>query len=481
MSRTIAVTVTPSNDPVTLADGSLAVAEVDVNTATQAQSPSVTVITAATVAAADPEVDIAHTQLSVQLVYSVTAADAGQRGRTGHADHGHGQAAVAASQPARARPSCRRRGPGGFVRRCGDGRGWQRRAHRAGHGEFSRPELQRAGVSAEQVVYTVLSLNDGPSDRWNGWLERWNGSQWVALYAFDSFTQANLDAGNGVTLDTKRLERMAMAEGVRVDEGTLLAELAATAQQQERDKAQALSAAYARAARGAVGMERDGAAQEALAEQQATRWEAQRRAHEAELQRLQLLPLEPGQVRDVDPVLKPGTWVGAAHPLATVVDGRRWRVEALESERERLRLAQQQPQVRSMTGRQSFAKVDLAQELCSLAGQERSRSRQGRRQHQGVPDRGRSDRRARQLLPDAAAGQGAFRHDGAAHTLSHQCQHGLHGADLGQHFKRDPAWREDLIEQPADGIRRIGQHHGVVPQGRKRNASRQLAVGWRHQ
>jgi putative peptide zinc metalloprotease protein len=100
-----------------------------------------------------------------------------------------------------------------------------------------------------------------------------------------------------------------------------------------------MSAAYGRAARGALGMERDAAAQEAVAEQQATRWDAQRRAHEAELLRLRLLPLEAGLVRDLDPTLRPGTWVGASRPLAMVVDGRRWRVEALVAERERLRLA----------------------------------------------------------------------------------------------------------------------------------------------
>ncbi|WP_157272089.1 HlyD family efflux transporter periplasmic adaptor subunit [Azohydromonas aeria] len=148
-----------------------------------------------------------------------------------------------------------------------------------------------------------------------------------------------------------RLEHMAMAEGAAVDAGTLLAELTAPAQQQERDKARALSAAYGRAARGALGMERDGAAQEAVAEQQATRWDAQRRAHEAELQRLRLLPLEAGQVRDLDPALRPGAWVGAARPLALVVDGRRWRVEALVSERDRLRLALGAPAVVIAQGR----------------------------------------------------------------------------------------------------------------------------------
>ncbi|WP_028998772.1 HlyD family efflux transporter periplasmic adaptor subunit [Azohydromonas australica] len=148
-----------------------------------------------------------------------------------------------------------------------------------------------------------------------------------------------------------RLEHVRMAEGARVEADTPLAELAAPAQQQERDKARALSAAYSRAARGALGMERDGAAQGVAAEQQATRWEAQRRAHEAELQRLHLLPLEQGVVRDLDQTLRPGTWVGASRPLAVVVDGRHWRVEALVPERERLRLATGTPAVVIAQGR----------------------------------------------------------------------------------------------------------------------------------
>uniref|UniRef100_UPI0012F815BF VCBS domain-containing protein n=1 Tax=Azohydromonas aeria TaxID=2590212 RepID=UPI0012F815BF len=57
-------------------------------------------------------------------------------------------------------------------------------------------------VDPQQIVYTVASLDGGPAGGgWNGTLQRWNGSAWVALGRYDTFTQADLNAGNGVTLD----------------------------------------------------------------------------------------------------------------------------------------------------------------------------------------------------------------------------------------------------------------------------------------
>lgn len=118
----------------------------------------------------------------------------------------------------------------------------------------------------------------------------------------------------------------------------MLVELDAPSQGEERDKALALSSAYARSARSALGLPEDGAARLAVAEQLALRYDAERRAREAELQRLRIVATRDGTVRDVDPQLQPGTRVGPQQQIAMVVDGRRWRVEALVTERDRQRL-----------------------------------------------------------------------------------------------------------------------------------------------
>lgn len=136
-----------------------------------------------------------------------------------------------------------------------------------------------------------------------------------------------------------RLEHVTLRNGTAVRPDGVLVELDAPSQGEERDKAVALSAAYARAARGALGMVEDGAARLAVAEQLASRYDAERRAREAELLRLRIVATREGHVRDVDPDLRAGTWVGPTQMIALVVDGRRWRVEALVSERDRQRLS----------------------------------------------------------------------------------------------------------------------------------------------
>jgi putative peptide zinc metalloprotease protein len=135
-----------------------------------------------------------------------------------------------------------------------------------------------------------------------------------------------------------RLEALTLKNGDAIQPGVVLVELDAPSQGEERDKAVALSAAYARSARGALGLSEDVAARLAVAEQLASRYDAERRAREAELQRLRIVATRNGTVRDVDPALKPGTWVAPSQMTAMVIDGRRWRVEALVLERDRQRL-----------------------------------------------------------------------------------------------------------------------------------------------
>ncbi|NID14765.1 VCBS domain-containing protein [Luteibacter yeojuensis] len=66
-SHSLDVTITPSNDPVSVADATKDVQEVD-----GSGNPSVTVIGIDTLHAIDNEVDVSHTQTPTQIVYSVT-------------------------------------------------------------------------------------------------------------------------------------------------------------------------------------------------------------------------------------------------------------------------------------------------------------------------------------------------------------------------------------------------------------------------
>jgi putative peptide zinc metalloprotease protein len=137
-----------------------------------------------------------------------------------------------------------------------------------------------------------------------------------------------------------RLENIAISDGQEIEPGRVLMELDAPSQSEERDKAVALAAAYSRSARGALALPEDGAARSVTAQQQASRYEAEGRARALELQRLRIAATDHGVVRDLDPTLQDDTWVGPSQLLAVVVNSRRWRVEALVPERERLRLHQ---------------------------------------------------------------------------------------------------------------------------------------------
>lgn len=136
-----------------------------------------------------------------------------------------------------------------------------------------------------------------------------------------------------------RVTAMDITNGLDVQPGRPLLTLDAPTQAGERDKARALANAYARAARGSLGLTEGPAAQLAVAEQQASRWAAEGRAREAELLRLRLVATHSGEVRDLDPLVGQDTWLGPSQLIAMVVDGRRWRVEALVPEHDRQRLS----------------------------------------------------------------------------------------------------------------------------------------------
>ncbi len=64
-------------------------------------------------------------------------------------------------------------------------------------GGVDRPGLSYEvdGVEPEQVVYTIMGFN-GVADGWNGEIQKLVDGDWVSLNVYDSFTQADLDAGN---------------------------------------------------------------------------------------------------------------------------------------------------------------------------------------------------------------------------------------------------------------------------------------------
>jgi putative peptide zinc metalloprotease protein len=136
-----------------------------------------------------------------------------------------------------------------------------------------------------------------------------------------------------------QLQSLAVAQGQAVTAGQAIAELAAPRHAQARDQAAALADGYARSARSGLGMDTEAAAREALAEGQRARYESERRAHAAELSRLRLLAGGAGQVLDLDPMLAAGSWIGAATPLAWVVQPGAWQAEVLVNEADRARIA----------------------------------------------------------------------------------------------------------------------------------------------
>ena len=163
-----------------------------------------------------------------------------------------------------------------------------------------------------------------------------------------------------------QLREIRFANGDAIRPGDVIAVLDEPAQVNERDKARALEAAYQRTARGALAEESDGAAKQAVAEQFASRWEAERIARDAELERLRLVAQHAGRLRDVDPTLHAGSWVSAHTPIAWLVDEQRWRVEALVTEKDALRLSSGKPARIYLQGAQGAAHAPLKGRIVAI-------------------------------------------------------------------------------------------------------------------
>jgi putative peptide zinc metalloprotease protein len=123
-----------------------------------------------------------------------------------------------------------------------------------------------------------------------------------------------------------------VSEGQAVQPGDVLAELNAPREDDERRRALAVAEGYRRAAGGAVGLDQDGAARQVIADRQSQRWRAEAGARATELARLRIVAEHAGAIRDVDPLLAPGSWVDASTPIAWLVQARGWQIEALVAE-----------------------------------------------------------------------------------------------------------------------------------------------------
>lgn len=135
-----------------------------------------------------------------------------------------------------------------------------------------------------------------------------------------------------------RLERLSVVEGQTVQAGEVLAELHAPREDDERRRALVVAEGYRRAAGGAAGLGQEGAARQVIADRQGQRWRAEAGARAAELARLRIVAERAGDIRDVDPLLAPGSWVDAATPIAWLVSARGWQVEALVAEADLARI-----------------------------------------------------------------------------------------------------------------------------------------------
>ncbi len=109
-----------------------------------------------------------------------------------------------------------------------------------------------------------------------------------------------------------QLDKVLVQEGQQVKAGQKLFELVAPVPADEQDKALALSQAWQTSARGAMALDKNGAAKQVVADQMARQYAIQQRASAVELQRLQLVALEDGVVHDVEQTLRPGSWVSPA-------------------------------------------------------------------------------------------------------------------------------------------------------------------------
>ncbi|MDM0057558.1 cadherin-like domain-containing protein [Variovorax sp. J22G47] len=81
------------------------------------------------------------------------------------------------------------------------------------------------GVPPSQVIYTVLAFEGSSSGEWNGALQRFNGTAWVDLGVYDTFTQADLNAGSirfvhdGASEDFQSNVQLSASAGVLVSDG----------------------------------------------------------------------------------------------------------------------------------------------------------------------------------------------------------------------------------------------------------------------
>jgi putative peptide zinc metalloprotease protein len=129
-----------------------------------------------------------------------------------------------------------------------------------------------------------------------------------------------------------QVHRAAARTGEAVEAGRVLFELREPLLEDAERQAAILAEAYGRQATGLAGVEGTGTARAQLAAQLAAEWRQEAAARREEAERLRLVAPFPGTVLDLDPDIRPGTWVDDQTPLAWLVDEADWRAEVLVAE-----------------------------------------------------------------------------------------------------------------------------------------------------
>lgn len=129
-----------------------------------------------------------------------------------------------------------------------------------------------------------------------------------------------------------RVEAVRVRSGEVVAAGQPLFDLVSPTLEDAERRASLLADAYTQKAATLAALEGGGAARAQLAAQIAAEWRSEATAQRQAVERLRVMAPFAGRVLDLDPEVRPGTWVGVDRPLAWVVDPGAWRAEVLVEE-----------------------------------------------------------------------------------------------------------------------------------------------------
>ncbi|WP_413529241.1 HlyD family efflux transporter periplasmic adaptor subunit [Rahnella inusitata] len=135
-----------------------------------------------------------------------------------------------------------------------------------------------------------------------------------------------------------QMTRVLVHEGEQVKAGQVLFELDAPLPETDEHRAVAMRNAWEVSARGALGLEKESAAKQVIAERMVQQFALQQSAGSLEMRRLRLVATSNGVVQDLDMTLQPGSWISPNSRIATVINPHGWRVDALVGEDDLQRL-----------------------------------------------------------------------------------------------------------------------------------------------